>query len=173
MEAAGLAGPRNSPIPVAANRTVMRQSFTALLDQCLSNMACVVTAIAGHALHFRRRHTRAFNQVVNVGIAVVITGTMHAIVIVLSAGVTGVCGNLLDEPLDLFRCSIAHDLAFASIIQIVSALIEHGLLVFIRCPNRMNSYGAERTSHAGNHGVLGKTYVGVVEMANAHVIQEL
>src|SRR5262249_52761113 len=170
MEAANLAGPRNSAVPAAANRTGMRQRFTALLH---SNMAFVVVGVARGALPFFGRHTCAFNQVVNVGIAVVITGTMHAIVIVLSAGVTGVCGNLLDETLELFRCSIAHDLAFASIIQVVSALVEHRLLVFIRCSDGMNSYGAERTSHAGNHGVLGKTYVGVVEMANAHVIQEL
>lgn len=130
-----------------------------------------MVAVAGSALHFRRRHPCFLDQIVDITIAVVVTAAQSAIVIVLSAGVTGVCGNFLDKPLDLLRRCVLHNFAIASIVQVIGALVQHWLLVIVCGLNRMDSHGAHKALRSGNQDIVCKADIRVVQMADEQPVQ--
>ena len=127
--------------------------------------------ISGSALHFWRRHTGFSDQVVNVGVAVVVATTERAVVIVVAAGVARICGNFLNQPLDLLGRRVLYDLALATGIQIVSALVQHGLLICIGRTHGMNSNGVNKPACAGDEDAILKTDVRMVQVANHRSIQ--
>lgn len=127
--------------------------------------------ISGSALHFWWRHAGFPDQVVNIGVAVVVATAQRPIVIVVSAGVAGICGNLRYQPLDLLRRSVFHCFALAASILVVCALIQHWLLVFIGSTHGMNSHGVNKPAGAGDDDAMGKADVRMMQVAHDRAIQ--
>ena len=132
-----------------------------------------MTPISGSALHFWWRHARAPDQVINVGVAIVVAAAQSAIVVVRSAGITGIRGNFLHQQLYFLWCGIAHHFAFSSTIDVVSVLIEHGLFVSVSGADWMNSDRTRIRSHAGNENIFREAYVGMVQVADDQNVERL
>src|SRR5215471_1212156 len=160
-------------MPEPATRAAMRQILITARASHSSQMTSMMTPISGSALHFWWRHARAPDQVIGVGVAVVVAAAQGAIVVVRSAGITSICRNLIYQQLHFLRSCIPHSFAFTSTINIVSVLIEHGLFVSVSGADWMDADRARVRSHAGNENIFREAYVGMVQMADDQNVERL
>src|SRR5215467_419883 len=160
-------------MPEPATRAAMRQILITARASRSSQMTSMMTPISRSALHFWWRHAGVLDQVIGVGVAVVVAAAQSAVMVVRSAGITGIRGNFLHQQLYFLWCGIAHHFAFSSTIDVVSVLIEHGLFVSVSGANWMNSDRTRIRSHAGNENIFREAYVRMMQMADDKSVERL
>jgi hypothetical protein len=120
-------------------------------------MADVMPAIAWRSSQGGWRHSCADDQVVNIGVAVVVASAQHVIVVILSARIAHARGNFVDQPLKLLFRHIFHRFALASDYESICKLVGQGLLVFVGGTGRMNANGLDTEARSGNRDLTGKS----------------
>ena len=134
-------------------------------------MAGMMPAIARRSSHRGRLHSCTDDQVVNIGVAIVVAAGQHVIVVIVSTRIAHACGNFVDQALKFFFGHIFDRFALASNYQSICNLVRQRLFVLIRWTNWMNADSPESNGGAGDDDLSRKIYVGMVYVANTELIQ--